>query len=57
MKIKYFTETDTLYVASHPADIGEPRDLDAAGRICAITLEHASGRARISEFSYELVAA
>ena len=65
MKIKYFTDTDTLYIELRPADISETRDLDedtlldldAAGRICAITLEHASERARIPKFSYELVAA
>jgi len=65
VKIKYFTDTDTLYIELRPADITDTRDLDedtlldldAAGRICAITLEHASERARIPEFSYELVAA
>jgi len=57
MKIKYFTDTDTLYIELRPAVISETSDLDAAGRICAITLEHASERARIPKFSYELVAA
>lgn len=65
MKIKYFTDTDTLYIELRPADITDTRDLDedtlldldATGQICAITLEHASERARIPEFSYELVAA
>ena len=32
-------------------------DLDAEGHICAITLEHASKRAGIPEFSFERVAA
>ncbi|MDP2431715.1 MAG: DUF2283 domain-containing protein [Pseudomonadota bacterium] len=65
MKIKYFTDTDTLYIELRPADITDTRDLDedtlldldASGQVCAITLEHASARARIPEFSYELVAA
>ncbi len=65
MKIKYFTDTDTLYIELRPADITDTRDLDedtlldldASGQVCAITLEHASQRARIPEFSYELVAA
>ncbi len=65
MKIKYFTDTDTLYIELRPADITDTRDLDedtlldldASGQVCAITLEHASERARIPEFSYELVAA
>jgi uncharacterized protein YuzE len=65
VKIKYFTDTDTLYIELRPADITDTRDLDedtlldldASGQVCAITLEHASERARIPEFSYELVAA
>lgn len=65
MKIKYFAETDTLYIELRPADIAESRDfdedtlldLDDAGQVCAITLEHASQRAKIPEFSYEMVAA
>jgi uncharacterized protein YuzE len=32
-------------------------DLDAAGNICAITVEHASERADIPRFSYEQLAA
>jgi uncharacterized protein YuzE len=31
--------------------------VDADGRICAITVEHASERAGIPQFSYEQVAA
>ena len=65
MKIKYFTDTDTLYIELHLAEIADTRDLDedtlldldAFGQVCAITLEHASVRARIPEFSYEMVAA
>lgn len=65
MKIRYFAETDTLYIELRPADIAESRDfdedtlldLDDAGQVCAITLEHASQRAKIPEFSYEMVAA
>ena len=32
-------------------------DLDAQGNVCAITLEHASQRTALSQFSYERVAA
>jgi len=32
-------------------------DLDANGNICAITIEHASERADIPQFSYEQIAA
>ena len=64
MKIKYFQETDTLYIGFKPADIAETRDLgqdalvdlDGSGNICAITIEHARDRADIPHFSYEQVA-
>ena len=50
MKIKYFQETDTLYIEFCDAQIDETRDLDENalldldrdGRLCAITIEHAS---------------
>lgn len=65
MKIKYFEDTDTLYIELRPADIAETRDFDEntlvefdrAGAICAITLEHARERADLSTFLYERVAA
>ena len=65
MKIKYFTDTDTLYIELRAADIVETRDLDedtvldvdAQGGICAITVEHASERADVPRFSYELITA
>jgi len=65
MKIKYFTETDTLYIEFKRGDIVESRDLDegtvldvdAKGQICAMTIEHASERTDIPHFSFEQVAA
>jgi uncharacterized protein YuzE len=65
MKIRYFTDTDTLYIEFQGKAIAETRDLDedtaldvdAEGNICAITIEHASKRAGIPEFSYEQVTA
>lgn len=65
MKIKYFQETDTLYIEFRSIDVHETRDLDdntiadldADGRICALTIEHASERADIPHFSFEQVAA
>ena len=61
MKIRYFAETDTLYIEFRGGDVAESRDLDentlldldAAGNICAITVEHASERTGIPQFSYE----
>jgi uncharacterized protein YuzE len=64
MKIRYFTDTDTLYIEFRDVPVTETRDLDentildldAQGEIAAITVEHASKRAGIPQFSYELVA-
>lgn len=65
MKIKYFQDTDTLYIEFRASDITESRDLDentlleldAKGQICALTMEHARERADIPAFSFEQVAA
>ena len=65
MKIKYFTDTDTLYIEFRRTPVAESKDLDedtlldldAQGNICAITVEHASRRTGIPEFSYEQVGA
>jgi len=65
MKIKYFQDTDTLYIEFRTADVAETRDLDEntlldldkQGNICSITIEHAKDRADIPHFSYEQVAA
>ena len=65
MRIRYFSSTDTLFIEFRDAPVAETRDLDedtildvdAQGNICAITVEHASQRADIPQFSYEQVAA
>jgi uncharacterized protein YuzE len=65
MKIKYFQDTDTLYIEFRPAEVSETKDLDentildldARGNICSMTIEHASSRADIPHFSFEQVAA
>ncbi len=65
MKIRYFADTDTLHIEFRDAPVAETRDLDeytlldvdAQGDICAITVEHASERAGIPQFSYELISA
>jgi len=64
MKIRYFADTDTLHIEFRAAQVVETRDLDentllevdTQGNICAITVEHASERAGIPEFSYEQIA-
>ena len=65
MKIRYFAETDTLHIEFRNVPVAETRDLDentlldidAEGNISAITVEHASERTGIPEFSYEQVTA
>jgi uncharacterized protein YuzE len=65
MKVRYFAETDTLYIELRPGTIAETRDLDEntlveyddSGNLCAITLEHARDRAALPQFSFEHVAA
>jgi uncharacterized protein YuzE len=65
MKIKYFADTDPLYIELRGGPVAETRDLDqdtaldidAKAHLCAITVEHASKRTGIPEFSYEQVAA
>lgn len=63
MKIRYFTDSDTLLVEFRDAQVAETLDLDedtvlfldAEGNVSAITLEHASKRAGAPEVSYEQV--
>ena len=65
MKIKYFQETDTLYIEFRAAEITETKDLDentlldldSSGSICGITIEHARERTDIPQFSYEQISA
>jgi uncharacterized protein YuzE len=64
MKIKYFQDTDTLYIEFRAVEVSETKDLDentlldldGDGNICGITVEHAKERAEISAFSYEQIA-
>jgi uncharacterized protein YuzE len=65
MNIKYFQDTDTLYIEFKAVEVAESKDLDEdsvldldqSGNICGITVEHASQRADIPRLSYEQVAA
>lgn len=65
MKIRYFQDTDTLYIEFRSAQVAETRDLDedtlldidADGKICGITVEHAQKRVEdIPNVSFEQVA-
>lgn len=65
MKVQYFPDTDTLHIELSSAEVYETRDLDedtlldldARGRLCGITIEHASTRTAIPDFSYEEITA
>jgi uncharacterized protein YuzE len=65
MNIKYFQDTDTLYIEFRKGEIAETRDLDentlldvdSDGNIVALTMEHARQRADIPQFSFEQIAA
>ena len=65
MKVKYFEDTDTLYIEFREDNIVETKDLDeytvldfdSDGNIFAITFEHASQRTDISHLTVEGIAA
>lgn len=65
MRVKYYKDTDTLHIEFRDVPVSETRDLDEntlldldeEGNVCAITVEHASERAGIPEFSYEQIPA
>ncbi len=65
MKIKYFQDTDTLYIEFRSTEVAETRDLDENtlidvdnhGDICGITIEHARERAEFPAFSFEQIPA
>jgi uncharacterized protein YuzE len=62
---RYLQDTDTLYIELRKGEVTETRDLDentlldvdAAGQIVAMTIEHARERADIPQFSFEQIAA
>ena len=65
MKIKYFEDTDTLYIEFRAVEVAETKDLDENtlldldpnGNICGITVEHARERTELPQFSYEQITA
>jgi uncharacterized protein YuzE len=65
VKIRYFQDTDTLHIEFRSTEVAETRDLDedtlldidAEGKICGITVEHAQKRVEdIPHVSFEQVA-
>jgi len=65
MIVKYFDDTDTLYIEFNKNNIAESKDLDentvldvdADGNVCAITFEHASQRTDVRHLTVEGIAA
>jgi uncharacterized protein YuzE len=65
MKVKYFTDTDTLYIKLNdrtPAETTELSehiliDIDEDGRAVGLTIEHAMEGSGKLDFSYETSAA
>ena len=65
MKVKYFEDTDTLYIEFSDSEIVTSKDLDentimdmdAEGNVCAITFEHASQRTDVRHLTVEGIAA
>ena len=65
MKVKYFRDTDTLYIEFQSNGVVESRDLDentiidldTEGNVCAMTFEHASSRTDVEQITLEGIAA
>ena len=65
MKVKYFPDTDTLLVNFSDGKIVDTRDLnedvlvemDDAGHVVSMTIEHAKQQTDVAEFSYQMATA
>ncbi len=65
MLVRYFADTDTLYIELRGDSIVETRDLDentlldldSDANVCAITVQHASSRTDVQRLSVERVSA
>lgn len=65
MKIKYFPDTDTLYVSFTDQEIAETidfnadtlLDIDREGNVVALTLEHAREKVDLADISFQQIVA
>ena len=65
MKVRYFEDTDTLYIEIRDGAVAETRDVyentlldvDHQGRMVAINIEYAKERAELANVVYERVEA
>ena len=63
MKIKYFTDTDTVLVEFSNHQVAQTKeineniyiDLDADDNLVNMTIEHASSQANIAEIAYQQI--
>jgi len=61
MKINYFEDTDTALIEFTNHEVAETRevsenvylDLDSAGNLVSMTVEHAGEKANIQDFAFE----
>jgi uncharacterized protein YuzE len=61
MKVRYFSDIDTALVEFTQAEVYETKeiseniyvDIDRAGNLVSVTIEHAKTNVRLYEFSYE----
>jgi uncharacterized protein YuzE len=64
MRIKYFPDTDTLYIALADKAVAETidfnndtlLDLDDQGNVVAMTLEHAREKVDLADISFQQIA-
>jgi uncharacterized protein YuzE len=64
IKVRYFEDTDALFIGFRDADIAESRGLDgntalevdAKGNVCAITFEHEGQCTDVSQLTVEGIA-
>ena len=65
MKVKYFEETDTLFVGLSDSEVVETReltenlyvDMNSERKVVSLTIEHAKEASGKLDFSYETIAA
>lgn len=65
MKVKYFEETDTLYVELSGSNVAQTKELNenlyvdfnSEGKVVSFTVEHAKSSSKKLDFSYETIAA
>jgi uncharacterized protein YuzE len=63
MKIKYFSDTDTALLEFSDREVAETKeineniyvDLDSAGNLVAMTIEHARQQASLPDLSYQQI--